>query len=93
MVRKDSKAGFSKARYSNWWPAAEVVKQHARRILDTPECGGKDICQRSTFRKTRWVTEMDAFLRRRLKLPGATEEGKPVDVIEGEGEAMLNLFQ
>jgi len=70
MVRADSLEGFGKTRYSNWWPHAEVLKQHARRIVDTPECGFRELCQRSTYRKTRLMVDIDTFLRKRMRLPG-----------------------
>ena len=93
MVRAATRtAGAGKMRYSNWWSHAEVVKQHTRRILDV--VGHKDLCQRSTFRKMRWLAELDKFIRRRLRLPGQEEEKEEiVDVFEDGDESLFNILE
>ena len=95
MVRADSRPGSTSARYSNWWPHGEVVKQHCRRIIDATGLF-KDICQRSTFRKTRWLSELDTFLRKRLNIPGLemSEEEVMVNILDdvGDEEGVINIF-
>lgn len=51
-------------RYSNWWSNCECFRQHVRRILDD-----HDLLQRSTFRKATSVSQLDTFIRKRLRFP------------------------
>jgi hypothetical protein len=58
------------ARYSNWWANVEVVRAHVRRLLEN-HGGARDSLQRNTFRRAESVLAVDAYLRKRLRLPDA----------------------
>ena len=55
-------------RYSNWWANVDVVKTHAKRLLESNRAHAETL-QRNTFRKCLSVASLDAYLRKRLKLP------------------------
>ena len=57
------------ARYSNWWPNVDVVRCHVKRLLEPAGAAHKETLQRNTFRKALSVANVDAYLRKRLRLP------------------------
>ena len=58
-------------RYSVWWPNIEVVRCHAKRMLEglgTGRGSGLEILQRNTFRRAEEVARVDEYLRKRLRV-------------------------
>uniref|UniRef100_A0A7S3K4J3 tRNA-dihydrouridine(16/17) synthase [NAD(P)(+)] n=1 Tax=Aureoumbra lagunensis TaxID=44058 RepID=A0A7S3K4J3_9STRA len=65
----DTNSTSKLCRYSNWWPNIECIKHHCKQIIQSDPAIPVDLFSRNTYRKATCPVLLDAYLRKRLRLP------------------------